>query len=264
MILDNGVTVLCCTPTYAIRLAEVAAAEKIDLSAGHVRAILVAGEVGGSIMATRARIQSLWPGARVSDHHGMTEVGPVTYECPARPGVLHVIESAYYAEVIDTITEKPVPPGQTGELILTTLGRTGSPSLRYRTGDLVKPGTRDPECGIPCACGRFDMALEGGILGRTDDMIIVRGVNVYPAAVEEIIRSSEEVIEYCAHVSQQNALTELRVEIELVTGCTDGQAVAAHLEKRFQDTLALRVPVTVASPGALPRFEMKSQRWTKS
>jgi phenylacetate-CoA ligase len=264
MILDNGVTVLCCTPTYAIRLAEVAAAEKIDLSAGHVRAILVAGEVGGSIMATRARIQSLWPGARVSDHHGMTEVGPVTYECPARPGVLHVIESAYYAEVIDTITEKPVPPGQTGELILTTLGRTGSPSLRYRTGDLVKPGTRDPECGIPCACGRFDMALEGGILGRTDDMIIVRGVNVYPAAVEEIIRSSEEVIEYCAHVSQQNALTELRVEIELVTGCTDGQAVAAQLEKRFQDTLALRVPVTVASPGALPRFEMKSQRWTKS
>jgi phenylacetate-CoA ligase len=264
MILDNGVTVLCCTPTYAIRLAEVAAAEKIDLSAGHVRAILVAGEVGGSIMATRARIQSLWPGARVSDHHGMTEVGPVTYECPARPGVLHVIESAYYAEVIDTITEKPVPPGQTGELILTTLGRTGSPSLRYQTGDLVKPGTRDPECGIPCACGRFDMALEGGILGRTDDMIIVRGVNVYPAAVEEIIRSSEEVIEYCAHVSQQNALTELRVEIELVTGCTDGQAVAAQLEKRFQDTLALRVPVTVASPGALPRFEMKSQRWTKS
>src|SRR5207237_10427574 len=94
-------TVLCCTPTYAVRLAEVAAEEGIDLHAGKVRRIIVAGEPGGSIPATRTLIEKLWPGARVADHHGMTETGPVSYECPARPGVLHIIEQAYVSEVID-------------------------------------------------------------------------------------------------------------------------------------------------------------------
>ena len=107
-ILENAATVLCCTPTYALRLAEVAAEEKIDLKQSRVRTIIVAGEPGGSVPAIRSRIESLWPGARVFDHHGMTEVGPVTYECPKRPGVLHVIESAYYAEVIDPASGKPV------------------------------------------------------------------------------------------------------------------------------------------------------------
>jgi phenylacetate-CoA ligase len=174
-IIDNQATILCCTPTYAARLAEVAAAEKIDLAAAKVKTIIVAGEPGGSIPATRNRLAELWHGARVFDHHGMTEVGPVTYECPQAPCVLHIIESAYFAEVIDPRTQKPVVPGQTGELVLTTLGRTGSPLLRYRTGDLVKCGVRSAECGTTaCACGRFDLALEGGILGRTDDMVVVR------------------------------------------------------------------------------------------
>src|SRR5262249_34165146 len=107
-ILENRATVLCCTPTYAIRLGEVAAAEGIDLAAGAVRTILVAGEPGGSIPATRARIERLWPGARVRDHHGMTEIGPVSFECPARPGVLHVIEAGYLPEIIDPESERPV------------------------------------------------------------------------------------------------------------------------------------------------------------
>src|SRR5579884_1459101 len=126
-ILDNAATVLCCTPTYALRLAEVAAEEKLDLTKSRVKRIIVAGEPGGSIPAIRARLEQLWPGSRAFDHHGMTEVGPVTYECPQRPGVLHVIESAYYAEIIDPTTGKPVSAGQPGELVLTTLGRIGSP-----------------------------------------------------------------------------------------------------------------------------------------
>lgn len=138
MILDNSVSVLCCTPTYAARLAEVAAEEKIDLRQSCVNTIIVAGEPGGSVPATRTRLSQLWNNARIFDHHGMTEVGPVTYECPQRPCVLHVLESAYYAEVIDPATAQPGAAGETGELILTTLGRTGSPLLRYRTGDLVK------------------------------------------------------------------------------------------------------------------------------
>ncbi|MBI4325589.1 MAG: AMP-binding protein, partial [Chloroflexi bacterium] len=187
IILDNGATVLCCTPTYALRLAEVAAEEKIDLTKSRVHTLIVAGEPGGSIPATRLRLAQLWSGARVFDHHGMTETGPVTYECPAHPGVLHVMESAFVAEITDPVTAKPVEPGTIGELVLTNLGRTGSPLLRYRTGDLVKaarpgsqPATLDGRAGPdrlklqPCACGRHDLALEGGILGRTDDMIVVR------------------------------------------------------------------------------------------
>ena len=170
-ILETRATVLCCTPTYAIRLAEAAAEENLDLETSNIRRIIVAGEPGGSIASTRAHIEKLWPGARVVDHHGMTETGPVSYGCPSRPGVLHIIESSYIAEVIDS------------ELILTNLGRIGSPLIRYRTGDLVKPirGT--------CICGTTDVALEGGILGRTDDMVVVRGVNIYPTAVEEVLRA---------------------------------------------------------------------------
>jgi len=102
---------------------------------------------------TRARIERLWPGAAVFDHHGMTEVGPVTYQCPAQSGSLHVLESAYLPEVINPQTEMPVAPGETGELVLTTLDRIGSPLLRYRTGDLVRPRRRSV-----CICGRHELA----------------------------------------------------------------------------------------------------------
>jgi phenylacetate-CoA ligase len=264
VMMDNSATILCCTPTYAMRLGEVAVEEKIDVSASRVKTIIVAGEPGGSILATRARIESLWAGARVFDHHGMTEVGPVTYECPARAGVLHVIESAYFAEIINPATGKPVPPGQIGELVLTTLGRTGSPLLRYRTGDLVKQRAGSREQGMPCVCGRHELALEGGVLGRVDGMVIVRGVNVYPSAVEEIIRSCDGVAEYQVKLTVEKALTEMRVEIEPAANCRDGGALAARVEKAFEIALALRVSVKVVAPGTLPRFEMKAKRWVKT
>jgi phenylacetate-CoA ligase len=256
LILEHGATVLCCTPTYAIRLAEVAAQEKIDLGTSQVRLIIVAGEQGGSIPATRACIEGLWPGARVFDHHGMTEVGPVSFECPAQPGVLHVMENAYIAEVLEPATAKPVEAGQTGELVLTTLGRTGSPLLRYRTGDLVKRAF-----DTVCVCGRSDLALEGGILSRTDEMVVVRGVNVYPSAVEEIIRACGGVTEYQARVSTAAALTELAIQIEPADGCADAAALARKIEDALTASLALRVPVSIASAGTLPRFDVKAKRW---
>lgn len=187
----------------------------------------------------------------------MTETGPVTYECPQRAGVLHVIESAYYAEIIDPSTGKLVPPGQTGELVLTTLGRIGSPLLRYRTGDLVKADAQ------PCACGRCEMALVGGILGRTDDMVVVRGVNVFPSAVEEIIRAHDGVLEYQVQISSVNSLTEMSIQIEPNPACSDPNGLATRLEKSFQTQFALRVPVITAPAGSLPRFEMKAKRWVK-
>jgi phenylacetate-CoA ligase len=262
MMRDNHASILCCTPTYAMRLAEVAATQKIDPGAIGIRTIIVAGEPGGSIPATRAKLESLWPGAHVFDHHGMTEVGPVTFQCPNQPGTLHVIESAYYAEVIDPATGQPA---QHGELILTTLGRAGSPVLRYRTGDLValspQPATRDP---LPCKCGRHYLALEGGILGRVDDMLIVRGVNVYPSAVEEIVRRFGDVAEFCVHVSGAAALMELRVEIEPADLCADPNELARQVRLSLETAFNLRVPVEAVAPGSLPRFEMKARRWVKS
>lgn len=254
-IFDHGATVLCCTPTYAVRLANTAAEEKIDLSASPVKKIIVAGEPGGSIPATRALLEKLWPGARVIDHHGMTEVGPVTYECPDRPGVLHIIETSYIAEVVNPETGKPAEYGrETGELVLTTLGRVGSPLLRYRTGDLVKPGYD----GL-CECGRYDLTLEGGILGRTDDMVIVRGVNIYPSAVEQIIRSRPEVTEFRVRLLTRDALREMEVDVEVTGG--DGGAVVQALQRDFDEAFRLRVPVSVVAPGSLPRAEAKSRRF---
>ncbi|MDB6015862.1 MAG: phenylacetate--CoA ligase family protein [Pedosphaera sp.] len=258
-LIDNGATVLCCTPTYAVRLAEVAAEEQIDLRRARVKTIIVAGEPGGSIPAMRARLAALWPGARLFDHHGMTEVGPVTHECPVQPGVLHVIESAYYPEVIDPLTDQPSPMGHAGELVLTTLGRTGSPLLRYRTGDLVKL----ERSASPCACGRNDATLPGGILGRTDDMLVVRGVNIYPSAVEEILRAAAGVAEYQVRISEVSALIEMSIQIEPRPECADATALAERLEKDFQASLSLRIPITVVPFGTLPRFEMKAKRWVR-
>lgn len=253
MMRENRANVLCCTPTYAMRLAEVAAEEKIETRAFGLKTIIVAGEPGGSIPATRAQLESLWPGARIFDHHGMTEVGPVTYECPKRPGVLHVLESAYYAEVLDFATGKPATRG---ELVLTTLTRIGSPLLRYRTGDLVERGARNAEC----SCGSNELTLIGGILGRTDDMIIVRGVNVYPAAVENIVRQFPDVAEFRVHITTANSMTELALEIEPASICADAAALTARIVKAFETALALRVSVSLA-PSPLPRFEMKAKRW---
>ncbi|MGD1091491.1 MAG: AMP-binding protein [Bryobacteraceae bacterium] len=257
-ILGNRATVLCCTPTYAVRLAEVAAEEKIDLAASSVRTIIVAGEAGGSISGTSGHIQRLWHGARVVDHHGMTEVGPVSYGCPIRPGLLHVIESSYIAEVVDPRSGHPVAPGGTGELVLTNLGRLGSPLLRYRTGDLVQTAPAER-----CECGTWDVAFPGGILGRTDDMVVVRGVNVYPAAVEEIIRSCGGVAEYRVEVSTTHALTELSIQIEPEPDAASDSGLAHRLETALRNAFGLRVEVVPVPSGSLPRFEMKSRRWVR-
>jgi phenylacetate-CoA ligase len=182
LIESTGATVICCTPTYALRLAEVAGADggaaapgptRRPLSEGTVRTIIVAGEPGGSIPATRARIEESW-GARVIDHHGLTEVGPVSFECLERSGGLHLNDAEYITEIVDPSSGQPVADGEMGELVITNLGRTASPVIRYRTGDLA---VRHSGAGA-CACGRTFGWLEGGILARADDMVAVRGVNV--------------------------------------------------------------------------------------
>jgi phenylacetate-CoA ligase len=250
-LLDNGATVLLCTPTYALHLAEVAAAQGLDLARSAVRAVIVGGEPGGSIPATRRRIEQAW-GARVFDHGGMTEVGCLMIECPENPAGLHLMESECLAEVIDPASAAPVPPGQVGELVLTNLGRTGSPALRYRTGDLVRVGVE------PCPCGRTFVRFDGGILGRTDDMIHVRGNNLYPSALEGVIRRFPEVAEYRVEVDTLQALPVLRVQLEPANGSAEG--IAERVERAIRDELLCRAEVSVVRPGSLPRFETKARR----
>lgn len=256
MIMDNRVTVLCCTPTYAIRLAQVTQSEKVDLAGSSVKTIIVAGEPGGSIPATRNHIESLWPGAKVFDHHGMTEVGPVSFACCENPTNLHVMENAFIPEILDPVTHKTTEPGQTGELILTTLIRTASPLLRYRTGDLVKAVTNNP-----CGCGRFDLTLEGGILSRADDMVIIRGVNLFPSAVEAVLRTMPDLVEYQVVVDRNKALADIKIKVELASAIDNEKRWLKSVENKLRDAFALRIPVTIVDPGALPHFEMKAKRW---
>lgn len=250
-LIEHRCSVLFATPTYALHLAEVAAKEGIDTAGSPVRAIVVAGEPGGNIPATRARIEMAW-GARVFDHYGMTEVGPVAVEADDRPREMYLLEREYLAEVVDLETGRPLPDGQTGELVLTNLGRTGSPLIRYRTGDLVRFATDSDQSG------RSWRRLEGGILGRADDMIHVRGNNLYPSAIEAIVRRFPDVVEYRLHVDRSNPLADLRLEIEPTSG--DGLALAETIRRAVHDELLFRVDVIPAPPGSLPRYELKARR----
>ncbi|MCH8807551.1 MAG: AMP-binding protein [Planctomycetes bacterium] len=250
--LDNSVTFVCCTPTYALRMAEVAAAEGIDLASSSVRGLIVAGEPGGSIPATRRRLESAW-GARVFDHAGMTEVGPWGFECVERPGGMHIMESEFIAEIIQPDTLEPVEPGGSGELVLTNLGRIGSPLIRYRTGDQVQVSYE------PCACGRRFAWIEGGVLGRLDDMLIIRGNNVFPSAIEGILRELSAVAEFRIEVDSSGVMAGLRIEIEPTSGANT-TGLAGQVADAVRDRLHFKPEVVLVESGALPRFELKARR----
>ena len=248
-------TVVCCTPTYALRLAEVAAEEfpERSLAQSSVRVLIVAGEPGGSIPATRERIERSW-GARVIDHHGMTEVGPISFECWETPGALHLNESEYVCEVLDPVTLRAVEDGQPGELVVTNLGRTSGPVIRYRTADIVKRRSG------PCACGRASARLEGGVLARADDMINIRGVSVYPTSIEAVVRGFSDVVEFRTTVTEAHAMRALSVDVEL-TPDADRAAIVDRVAIRLKEALGVSVRVQAVEAGVLPRFEMKAKRF---
>ena len=249
-------TVVCCTPTYALRLVEVAGelhrGGNGSLADSSVRVLIVAGEPGGNIPATRRQIEDGW-GARVIDHHGLTEVGPISFECWENPGFVHLNEWEYICEVLDPETGIRLPDGHHGELVVTNLGRLASPVIRYCTRDIVV------KVAEPCPCGRTLSRLEGGILSRADDMVCVRGVNVYPAAIEAVVRTVREVVEYRATIRSDGARRMLSIEVEI--GSTNSDTVTRLVESRLHEALGLTVPVSSVETGTLPRFDMKAKRF---
>ncbi|MCA9100908.1 MAG: phenylacetate--CoA ligase family protein [Planctomycetales bacterium] len=249
LIARTGTTALFCTPSYALHLADVAEHEQIDVADSTVRAIVVAGEPGGSLPAVRERIESAW-NAVVYDHAGASEVGAWGFPDVERRGV-HVIESEFIPEFLSVETGRPADEGELAELVLTNLGRYGSPVVRYRTGDLVRPSWRGG------GANRF-VLLDGGVLGRTDDMMIIRGVNVYPTAVEQILRSFPEVVEYRMTALKEAEMDQLAIEVE--DRLDAPQRVADELRLR----LGLRIGVTCVPVGSLPRFEGKGRRFVDS
>lgn len=250
--IENEATVVCCTPTYALRMAEVAEQNDVDLRESSVRLLIVAGEPGGAIPATRKRIEQAWD-AQVIDHWGMTEIGSLGTESADRPGGMYLLETEMIAEIVDPETLKPVSTGEIGELLITNLGRIGSPLIRYRTRDLVQASTDlDPT-------GRQLLWLAGGILGRSDDMVTIRGNNVFPSSVEAVLREIEDLAEFRIDVRTVRAMHELSVTVEPVS------ADVTNLEQRVRDALRHRLgfscDVQLASPGELPRFELKGRRF---
>ena len=248
-IIADRPTVLVCTPTYAFRLAEVAADAGIDLAASALRVAIHPGEPGASLPATRARLEEAF-GARVYDHAGSTEVGAWGFECHARDG-LHINESEFIFEVVDPATGAPA---REGELVATNLGRAGMPLIRYRTGDWGR--LQDG----PCACGSGYRRLQGGVTGRLDQMVTVEGVTFFPSTVENVIRGFPEVGEFAVDVRRGGGRDDIEARVEL--SGDDAGAVAARVARALGDALGLHVEVSAVGRGTLPRFPVKAARVT--
>ena len=251
--LELRATVLCSTPTYAIRLAEAAAAAGIDLAASDIRLTIHAGEPGASVPATRDLIERSF-GARCFDHTGMTELGPTGVSCDARDGV-HLIESEFVFEVRDdggAIHVIPETGTITGELVATNLGRWGSPLIRYRTGDRVEL-TREP-----CSCGSPFAKMVGGIRGRVDDMFTVRGVNLYPSQVEDLVRRHTSIGEFRIEVRSVRGMEEVTILCECEGD--DGESTVSRLAADLRVALGARIECRPVAIGTLPRSDLKSRR----
>jgi phenylacetate-CoA ligase len=240
-------TVVWCTPTYALRLLEVAVAERLEAALESVRLVLCGGEPGASLPGTRARIEEGF-GARSLEHFGLTEVGPLAYPCSEGHG-MHVDERDFVCEFLGPELE-PVPAGERGELVVTALRRTGFPVLRYRTGDVVvRSASR-------CPAGHAELWLPDGVVGRADDMVVIRGMNVYPSAIEEAVRHVSGSGEYrITFYSAARGMDEIKLEVELPEG-----GAGRELQEEMRRRLGVRVRVVPVAAGLLPRPEGKARR----
>ena len=250
---ELGATAMCCTPTYALRLAEVAQESSFDLSEIPLRTLIHAGEPGANVPATKVRIESVW-NAKCYDHAGASEIGAHSFECEIQPNGTHVTESEFIVEVLNPETLEPVPAGEQGELIITNLGRIGYPVIRYRSGDLVVLNQQK------CTCGRSYARFEGGVLGRADDMVVVRGINVFPSAVENLVRQCESVEEFRITVTTDREMGNLAIELELSKNANP-ESARKTVDQAIQNELSLRPEITLVPSGSLPRFEMKAKRF---
>jgi phenylacetate-CoA ligase len=255
-ILEWKPTVICGTPTYILFLGDAAKKMGVDLSKTTVRIVITAGEPGAQVPSTKKQIETTW-GAKNYDDIGSTEISNFGFECVAQKGT-HVIESMFLAEVIDPKTGKWVGPGEEGELVLSNLCCESMPLIRWRMGDIVKFNYEK------CECGRTFLRLDGGIIGRADDMFQFGGVNIFPSAIENFVRGTKEFSnEYQVIAPKMGSGKHLRIRVEPSSPALSQEEMDRAV-KSFKEIFKFRIGVSpdveVVKIGELPRFEGKAKR----
>lgn len=259
-LLDYKVNAIFATPSFAAHLAEVATEMGRDLRSSSLKTIMVGGEPGGGLAATRARIETLW-GAKTFDCYGMIEFQPTAWETLAQDG-LHLAEDFLYAEVLDPVTHEPVPDGTPGVLVLTHLDKEACPFVRWCTGDIVVRDSR------PASDGRTFSRLVGGVQGRADDMMVIRGVNLFPSAVEEVLRSIPalgaefQIVLGDAMRDAAGFYTGIGLRVEAEAGSAED--IASAVSHAIRERLMVRAQVETLPLGTLPRTVHKARRVVSS
>jgi phenylacetate-CoA ligase len=253
-IFENQATVIPTTPSYALILADTAYENQIDLASSSVRILMLTGEPGALVPGIREKLQRLW-NAQCFDYIGMTEVGTWGFQCTEEPNGVHIIESEFIAEVIDPDTGIHVHEGEVGELVVTNLGRACMPSIRYRTGDLVKVKKGS------CPCGRTFRVLEAGVIGRKDEMVIVRGVNVFPNVLKNIVESYVQAgDEYQIEAFKEKGIDEIAIKVEIKDE-DKREEIKRSVQDEIKRKLNLRIEVKVVPKGTLPKSDFKAKRF---
>ena len=258
-ILEMEVTTVCSTPTYALTLWQKAREMGIDLAReSKVNKLICSGEPAGSIPAVKRQLEEAW-GAKCGDTAGMTELGTIMiFECSHQPGGTHIIEDNYIEEVLNPATGEPVGYGELGERVVTSFGRGFIPVIRYRTKDMV---LKVP--ASTCTCGRTWDIYDGGIRGRWDDMKLIRGTNVYPRAVEAIVREYAAIDEFQIYIWRKDNLTdEITIKVEVKPGFeSEWETLHLGLSKDLANSHeGLRFNIERVDYGVLPHFELKAKR----
>ncbi len=252
LLADLGATGLACTPSFSLLLAERAA------EAGLLDGIRLRWGIHGAepwSEGLREKIEAAWGGGfDACDIYGLSEIiGPgVAQECRENKGGMHVMEDHFYPEIVEPLSGEPVPDGESGELVLTTLTKEAQPVIRYRTGDITRflPGG--------CPCGRTLRRI-ARLEGRADDMLIIRGINVYPREIETVLMSDPDVGgQFAIVVDRRGTLAEVEARVELADAdrAPLRQTIAHRLQRQLAATVRLRITVSVGDPGSIPRAEL--------
>ena len=251
LIRDLKPTSVSGTTSYLVHMLEVAAEIGVDLASLGIRSLSAIGEPGVAYGETRDRLMRGWNVQRVADGYGMTEIFPLGGNCP-HSSALHIASDIVATEIVDPESGKPLPPGEAGELVITNLIGDTQPLLRYRSRDISRLATT-----AACACGFTGARLEGSILGRVDDMIWLRGANVFPSAVEAVVRSFPELSpEYQIEISGESALATMTVRAEALRADLPASEVGALQERlaaQLRESIRVTAAVEIVAPGSLPR-----------
>jgi phenylacetate-CoA ligase len=252
-------TIMLGTPTYLLYLAEMAKGMGLDVREAEVKYLTTAGEPGSLIPATRRALSEAWGvGDNIGDAYGISEVVGVGMECGVHPGGVHLVEPCLFFYAANPETWEPVKDGEVGELVVTSYSNTVTPFIKYRTHDLVEwHSTSDHGCGWTWAY------LPGSVLGRTDFMVVVRGVNVYPTAVENLVGEVESLSTHLEmHVTREKEMDRMLVKVEAAEEMPAEKygELANKLADTYYSRLGVRLETEVVAPNSLPRYEIKTKK----